>query len=341
LGYKRNVSLKRIVSHLIFALNLKREIKKVNKPDLIYVSYPTISAAFFSGKYSKRNNIPMILDVQDVWPESISSAINTNIFFVKLVLKPITNLANRVYTMPDLIFGVSETYVNRAKVRGTKCKEFITVYIGSDFEKIKYENNNDFKTIEKGKNDIWITYVGTLSYSYDIDTAIKAFSELKDFKNLKFIILGSGPDEERLVHLSKELGVFNENVFFMGYIKYSEMFRYLLMSDIALNAITKYARQTITNKFGDYLTAGLPILNSCQEPEVIDIINKHELGLNYIPHNVDSLINAIFNIVNSKEKLKLFSLNSKQFASEKFNRKISYNIIINKINELIDSNNKF
>ncbi len=145
----------------------------------------------------------MILDVQDVWPESISSAINTNIFFVKLVLKPITNLANRVYTMPDLIFGVSETYVNRAKVRGTKCKEFITVYIGSDFEKIKYENNNDFKTIEKGKNDIWITYVGTLSYSYDIDTAIKAFSELKDFKNLKFIILGSGPDEERLVIIQK------------------------------------------------------------------------------------------------------------------------------------------
>jgi glycosyltransferase involved in cell wall biosynthesis len=105
--------------------------------------------------------------------------------------------------MPDLIFGVSETYVNRAKVRGTKCKEFITVYIGSDFEKIKYENNNDFKTIEKGKNDIWITYVGTLSYSYDIDTAIKAFSELKDFKNLKFIILGSGPDEERLVIIQK------------------------------------------------------------------------------------------------------------------------------------------
>jgi hypothetical protein len=53
------------------------------------------------------------------------------------------------------------------------------------------------------------------------------------------------------------------------------------------------------------------------EPEsIIDIINKHEFGLNYIPNNVDSLINAILILSTVKKNLNYFP-EFKQFASEK------------------------
>jgi len=334
-GYKKNVSIKRVISHIKFSNNLRKLIKRMEKPDLIYMAYPTMSAAYVSGKYAERNSIPFIIDVQDIWPESISSAINTEKIIVKILMWPFTKFANKIYKKADIIFGVSKTYVERANISGTKCKEFIPVYIGSELEKFdNVKHNKD--GIYKKKGDIWITYIGTLSHSYDIDTAIKAFAELKKYKNIKLNILGAGPDEDKLKKLAKKLNVYNKNVYFYGYLKYEKMVTFLKKSDIALNAIKGKAKQTITNKLGDYLSAGLPILNSCQQIEVVELINKNKLGINYCPGKISSLKNAIIEMIEDNEKLKDYSKNSRLFAEKYFDRKESYKVIVNKIRECIN-----
>lgn len=333
-GYTKHVSIRRAISHIKFSSNLRKLIKKMEKPDLIYAAYPTMSASYISGKYAKRNKIPFIIDVQDTWPESISSAIDTEKIIVKMLMWPFTKFANKIYKMADLVFGVSKTYAERANVLGTKCKEFIPVYIGAELEKFDSAKRNGSE-IYKKEDEIWITYVGTLSYSYDIDTAIKAFSELNKFKNIKLNILGTGPDEDKLIRLAKELNVYNKNVYFYGYMKYENMIDFLKKSDIALNAIKRKAKQTITNKLGDYVSAGLPILNSCQEKEVIELIYKNNLGLNYCPGDVCSLKSAILEMIGDKKRMVKFTNNSRVLAEKYFDRKKSYKVIVNKIKELL------
>lgn len=334
-GYKKNVSMKRVLSHKKFSMNLKRELKKMNRPDLIYAAYPTMSSVYLVGKYAKKNKIPFFIDVQDTWPESISSAINTDRLVVKMLMWPFTKFANKIYKLADVAFGVSETYAQRANVKGTKCKEFIPVYIGAELDKFDnvYIEEDE---IEKRQGDIWVTYIGTLSHSYDIDTAVKAFATLKEYKNLKLLVLGSGPDEDRLINLAKDLGVFGLNIFYYGYIQYEQMVSILKKSDIALNALTAGSKGTITNKLGDYISAGLPILNSCQEKEVIDLVNSKVLGINYTPGDVNSLTNAVLNMVNDVEAMEMYSKNSRLLAEKYFDRKESYKIIVDKINEVLN-----
>lgn len=333
LGYKKNVSIKRAISHIKFSLNLKKEIKNMEKPDVIYVAYPTMSASYIAGKYAKKNSIPFVIDIQDTWPESISAAIDTDKALIKIIMSPIKFFANKIYKMADFVFGVSETYAQRANVKGTKCKEFIPVYIGAELD--KFDNcYSELNKIYKSANEIWITYIGTLSHSYDIDTAIKAFAELKEYKHIKLLILGTGPDEEQLVQLAKDLNVYNDNVIFYGFINYEKMVAILKKSDIALNAINEKAKQTITNKLGDYLAAGLPILNSCQEKEVLELILNRNVGLNYIPKNVESLKKTIINMTSNKKEMSEISINSRELAENLFNREESYKIIINKIKDL-------
>ncbi len=334
IGYEENVSIRRALSHIGFSNNLKKIIRKLTKPDVIYTAYPTMSASYVSGKYAKKNNIPFIIDVQDTWPESISSAINTEKLIVKLLMWPFTKLANKIYRMADISFGVSKTYAQRPNIKGTKCKEFIPVYIGAELDKFDNVNYKDIK-INKSENDIWVTYIGTLSHSYDVETAIKAFDGLKDYKNIRLNILGSGPNKEKLIILAKKLHVNGVNVFFYEFMQYEKMVAILKESDIALNAIKGNAKQTITNKLGDYVAASLPILNSCQEKEVLDLITDRQLGLNYIPGDVDSLKDSIKSIVGNTEKRKKYSKNSREFAEEYFDRKESYKIIINKIKDIM------
>ncbi|MBU5294112.1 glycosyltransferase family 4 protein [Anaerosalibacter bizertensis] len=333
-GYEKNVSVKRALSHKRFGDNLKKQIEKIEEPDIIYAAYPTMSSSYIAGKYAKENDIPFIIDIQDTWPESVSSAIDTKKLIVRILMWPFTKFANKIYRMADVVFGVSETYAQRANVKGTNCKEFIPVYIGAELE--KFDNvNYDEGEIRKSQDDIWITYIGTLSHSYDIGTAVKAFAEINENKNIKLNIIGSGPDEDKLIKLAKELGIYNQSVYFHGFMKYEDMIVFLKKSDIALNALTAGSKGTITNKLGDYVSAGLPILNSSQEQEVIDLVNNKELGINYTPGDVSSLKNAILKMIEDKESMKKYSRNSRLLAEKYFDRKESYKVIVDKIREFI------
>lgn len=335
IGYKKNISIRRAISHISFALNLRKKIKELEKPDLIYCAYPMMTSAFFMENYAKKNKIPFILDIQDTWPESISAGINTDNYIVKLLMYPFTLYANAIYRKADLIIGVSETYVERGRVKNCKSKEFISVYIGAEGNKF---DNIVVKDLKGSKDEMWITYIGTLSHSYDIMTAIKAFDLLKENSNIKLQILGEGPELEILKEEAKNLKLLDKTIFFRGMLPYEEMISYLKNSDVALNAIKGKALQTITNKFGDYVSAGLPILNCCSSQEVLNLIQSKKLGLNYISKNPESLKEKILEILKAKEKLGEYSENCKKFAKEKFDRKESYKIIFGKIKKILGEN---
>ncbi|WP_101474331.1 glycosyltransferase family 4 protein [Fusobacterium sp.] len=334
-GYQKNISIRRAISHIMFAFNLKKEIKNMRKPDLIYCAYPTMTSAYFMGKFAERNKIPFILDIQDTWPESISAGLNTRNLFIKGCMFPFTVYANIIYRLADVIIGVSETYANRGKVKGTKAKEFISVYIGAEGN--KFENIDINNMIEKSNSEIWITYIGTLSHSYDIETALDAFGLLKNESrdNIKLYILGIGSDYKKLKEKAMKLDILNKTVFFKGLLEYKTMIAYLKKSDIALNAIKKDALQTITNKFGDYVSAGLPILNSCCSEEVLSLIEEKELGENYIPGDSVSLKEKILFMLRDENKLKEYGENSKNFSKEKFDRKNSYQNIFSIIDRTL------
>ena len=328
-GYKKNISFSRALSHISFAFNLMKKVKKMDKPDLIFCAYPMMTSAYLIGKYAKKNRIPFIIDVQDTWPESISSGINTDNILVKILMLPFTIYANKIYKLADLVFGVSQTYANRAKVKGTLAKEFISVYIGAEGNKF----DNIIKLKEKNEGEVWCIYIGTLSYSYDLLT----FHDLKEINpNIKLYILGDGPDFNILKNKAKELELLNKTVYLKGFLPYEEVVSYLKSSDIALNAIKGKALQTITNKFGDFVSAGLPILNCCQMEEVKKIIEEKGLGINYIPENSPSLKEAILFLLENRDKTLEFSKNSKKFANKKFDRRESYNIIFEKIKEILE-----
>ena len=69
MGYKRNISLSRILNHKIIAKKFKKQAKKMEKPDLIYASFPTIDYAEEAVKYGKKYNVPVVVDIRDLWPD--------------------------------------------------------------------------------------------------------------------------------------------------------------------------------------------------------------------------------------------------------------------------------
>ena len=82
-------------------------------------------------------------------------------------------------------------------------------------------------------NEIIIIYAGTLDNIRNVDKAICAM-EYVTHKDVKLVILGRGPDEEKLKNLAIEKKL-TDRVFFKGFVKDEEYIKYLLKATIAIN----------------------------------------------------------------------------------------------------------
>ncbi|MCD4656366.1 MAG: hypothetical protein K8S87_02365, partial [Planctomycetes bacterium] len=69
ISYVKHISLRRFVSHRKIAHKFKKKVLGEERPDIIIASTPPYDLAYQAVKFGKDNNIPVIVDIRDEWPE--------------------------------------------------------------------------------------------------------------------------------------------------------------------------------------------------------------------------------------------------------------------------------
>lgn len=334
-GYIKTISIKRIYSQKIFAKNLDKWLKDSEKFDLVYCAGPPAEGMLVAGEYAKKNKIPFVIDIQDLWPEAMKTVINIPII-KDILFYPLKKQMDRAYSLANGIIGVSNTYTERVVAVNKIHSHALSVFIGTDLDKFDEYSEEKYKKLEKDKEEFWITYAGSLNVSYDVETIVKAMRRLslKGYGNIRLIILGSGAQKNRLSDLIDE---YNLKATFTGWVDYGTMVAYLRKSDLLVNAIKKNAAQSITNKIGDYVSANVPIINGSTNQEFIDLVNKWDIGYNYTPENEESMAAVIEKVISdSAKRLEIMGNNARKLAEEKFDRKYTYTKIIELIKDLLN-----
>lgn len=319
-GYKKNVSLKRFYSHYILSKNLKKYLKTIEKPDVIYCAIPSLDLAKEAAKYAKQNNIKFIIDVQDLWPEAFQMVFNIPIIS-SLIFTPFRLIANYIYKSADEIIAVSETYANRAATVNKKYKNKLSVFLGTDLKKF-----DSIEKKEKNNKKITLVYVGTLGHSYNLNDTIKAIKILNDkgYNNIEFKILGNGPLMKEFEQNANSLQI---NATFLGRLPYNEMVKEMCQCDIAINPIMKGAAQSIINKVGDYAAAGLPVISTQECQEYRELIESRNIGLN-CDNDPKDIAKKLEILIKNKKTREEMGKNNRKLAEEKFDRKQTYKEII-------------
>lgn len=332
-GYSKNVSLKRLYSHIVMSHNLKQYLKDIHKPDIVYCAIPSLQVATVAAEYAKKNNIPFVIDVQDLWPEAFKMLFRVP-FIKDMLFRPMEKRANYVYSLADQIIAVSKTYGGRAAASNSKCKEPLVVFLGTDlktFDRLSLEN----KPAKKPEQEIWLAYVGTLGHSYDLTSVIDALKILKDKRItcIRFIVMGDGPLGRKFQKHAEAKGILTT---FMGRIDYGKMSGILKECDIAVNPIAKGAAQSIINKHADYAAAGLPVLSTQECPEYQKLVNEYEMGFNCRNNDPKDLADKLMLLVQDKNLIKNMALNSRRLAEERFDRSRTYPEILTTIRKVLN-----
>ena len=299
-SYQKNYGIGRIWKDIIFSRRLLKRLKNESFPDIIIANENPICMGRPAFYYAKKNNVPIIYDQMDIWPE----------FFLGVLMFPLNKIANvflqpvyckrkKIYDELNGSIALGKNYLEfMQKISPTlKYKPHALIYNGIDVKKFRSQLNCNIchPKLDKNKNssEIWCVFAGTLGPSYDIMTIIKVAKKCSEegLGMFKFIIAGSGPLENVVKEAEENLN----NLVYVGKLLPEELIPIYGKCDVGLSTYAKGSNVDMCDKFYDYTAAGLAIINSLKG-EVSEHIEKKELGYNYSAGNITEFMKALFNL---------------------------------------------
>ncbi|PKQ25449.1 MAG: hypothetical protein CVT64_09585 [Actinobacteria bacterium HGW-Actinobacteria-4] len=136
-----------------------------------------------------------------------------------------------------------------------------------------------------------LVYAGGVNFARGVDTAIRALPEL-DGVHLAVVTNRVNVVVNSLIELAKELGV-DSRVHLTDYVDPQLVVEFLADATVGLSTLLRSPNHdvAITNKFCEYLQAGLPIVTS-DTPAQRDLVERYGVGEVYVAGDVHSFVEA-------------------------------------------------
>ncbi|MDB5225304.1 MAG: 1,2-diacylglycerol 3-glucosyltransferase [Candidatus Adlerbacteria bacterium] len=256
--------------------------------------------------------VPYVLELQEGDPPE----------YIEKLMRPLWPLFSRAFTTATVVSVIS-TFLGRwAKSRGFKGSiELVPNAVNTKHFSQQYEESELAALKEKlGKKegDVYIITTSRLVHKNAIDDVISALALLP--KNIYFLILGIGPDEDKLKALAKDLSV-SERVKWIGQVDHKEMPKYLKVSDI----FTRPSRsEGMGNSFVEAMAAELPVI-ATQEGGIADFLfdakrnpNKPVTGWAVDRDNPTQIAEAVGEILGNPEQVRTVIQNARELAFSKY-----------------------
>lgn len=149
-------------------------------------------------------------------------------------------------------------------------------------------------TLSVDKNVV-INFTGRIVERKGVDVLINAFAKNKELLlSSILIIVGNGPDENKVKNLVSKLGI-NNNVRFIGHS--SEVAKYYHASDIFV--LPSYA-EGMPNALLEAMACGLPVIAS-RIGGVVDVVEDGKSGILFEPGDVTGLASAMVRLLKDDE----------------------------------------
>jgi len=305
-----------VLSSTIFGLFT---IKK-KEYDIIFVFQTSpVFVGITSSIISITKDIPQIIWVLDIWPETLISVGITNKYIINLVRK----IVDKIYSYSFLVLAQSKSFVENIKQYKSIKGNVFYFPVWSEFT-LNLAKQKKAKEIKVKQNCFTIIFAGNIGEAQDFPTILNAIEYLskKRFNDFRLLIIGDGRKKKWLIKNINERGL-NSYVEIYKKFPLSRMPSIFLHGDALLVSLSDQIafNMTIPGKVQTYLSTGLPILGILNG-EGANIIEEAGAGYTCNAGNYKDLANLIIRLKNdSKETRKKMGQRGKKFGESKFNKK--------------------
>ena len=314
--YSRNVSLRRVLSHRVFARKWRFaalgavETKELPRPDLIVTSLPPLATHETARALRDAFGCRLAVDVQDAWPEAFEGLLPFPSPLRRIVSRILfgkaRETARRTYLTADCISAVGKEYLENARQYGASAPMAVFRLGIADIVE-------DALPVSDGP--LRLVYGGNMGASYDLATLIAAVRKLDGERpgSVRLDLAGTGPAEAKLRKLAAGCGA----IVFHGFLQRLEYEELLRQSEVGIVPMFAKSHVAVPNKLADYAASGLAILN-CLTGESEEMVDSAHAGANYRAGDVASLTNAIRSLASDRDALLSMRRNALALAGREF-----------------------
>jgi glycosyltransferase involved in cell wall biosynthesis len=276
-----------VLSGLFFAPWLLRgrkfDVIFVYAPSPILQAIPAIFLGWLKG-------CPVVLWVQDLWPESLSA---TGYVKNKFILKLVERVVRFIYRHVDLLLVQSEAFI--APVSALASGTPVKYYPNSVDESFSVPTTVAVPDVPGLGRGFSVMFAGNIGTAQAVEVIVEAATLLKEYADIQFVILGGGSRREWMLEEAKNHGL--TNLHLPGRFPVETMPGFMHKASVLLVTLADMPifSATVPNKVQAYMAAGRPII-ACLRGEGARLVIEAGAGLAVPAEDAPALADAVLRL---------------------------------------------
>jgi colanic acid biosynthesis glycosyl transferase WcaI len=297
------------VSFFITALMKVLQLIIGQKFHSILTVVPAFQFGLLGILYKKLRGAKLYYHVQDL---QIEAARDLKMIQSKYLLKYLFKVEKYILMNADVISSISEGMIRKIEEKAGKNVMYLPNWV--DINKFyPLKNKQCFKKhYGFSESDKIFMYSGAVGEKQGIEAILYAAERLKQNKNIKFVICGSGPYKEKLINKSKFLGL--TNVHFLPLQPPQEFNKFLNMADVHLVIQKANAGDLVMpSKLTTILAVGgVALITANKDTTLYKLVDTHNMGILIDAEDQEALLKGVQLCI--KKNTEDIAVNARQYA---------------------------
>ena len=261
---------------------------------------------------------PFVFEVRDLWPE-LPKAMGVITNPVVLLLMSVLEWVS--YRSANRLIGLSPGIVEGIAARGVDIARIAMVPNGCDLD-LFASPAEAWRPDGVRDDQLLAIFTGTHGNANGLDAVLNAASVLKERgrDDIRIALVGQGREKANLIAEAKERGI--DNVLFLDPVSKTKLTRLMAGADLGLQILRNvpaFYFGTSPNKFFDYISAGLPVLNN-YPGWLAGLIGEWDCGFSVPPDDPAAFADALIAASEDRQALRHKGFNAQELARTRFAR---------------------
>lgn len=290
--------------------------------DVVFASSTPLTIAIPGAYAAWRQNIPMIFEVRDLWPEvPIAMGALRN----PVAIAAARQLERFAYARSTRVVALSPGMKDGVVSAGYPAAQVSVIPNSSDlelFDSVQADRGWFYQAHPELTGKKLVLYAGTFGRINRVDYLVEVAKAVVDQDlDVAFVAMGAGSEKAAVRELADRSGVLGRNFFLYDPVPKSDVPNAFAAADLVLSLCVDLdaTRKNSANKFFDALAAGKPIAVNYGGWQA-DLIGEHELGLVLPPSSPDQAAKLISDRLKDKDWVGRCGGHARALAEARFSR---------------------
>ena len=290
--------------------------------DVIFIASTPPINGLVGGILKKIKHVPLIYNLQDVFPDSLASLGYTK---KSCVWKLGSLIESFTYKKSDTIIVISKDIRQNIINKGVSQEKIKLIYNWIDenaVHPVKKKLNPLYEEFNIIPDNFNVVYAGNLGNAQNIQILIDAAEKLESFNDINFIIFGTGGLESEIKEqiLLKKLN--NIRVFPLQPLD-RVSYVYSLGDACVVSCKKGLGGSAMPSKSVTIMATGRPLLVNFDKGELEHLVKDNKCGLFSEAGNLEQFVESILTFYNNREMCEEYGKNARNLILAKFTKDVN------------------